>query len=427
MDRTLLLVRYHDGAAKPNWGGRSTTLGLARLLAALPDSRLAEPINGRVITAGFSEFGLLDKLSIRMMYRRQVARRAYYPTRPFSRLDDHARRFLAASSPDLLVQTRSALLGADEVWMNGEGDFILGSSGTLWRSLILMRAAQMSGKPVHLVNSILSSPNGRPTDRSVIDAVGVVLGDAATVTYRDARSLELHRSLYPRIDADWLPDALFTWAPDARAVVESRAAGATFGPATERLSPAIQDRLGRSRPYVLISGGSAGSDTRPHHDVATLIERLRSVGQEAILVATDSKDSWLGEVAAECGCEYVPADIPMISALTLLSGASCLVSGRYHPTILAALVGTPAIVMNSNSHKNESLMRTLGEPDDRAREETYFGEDGFDVAAILPRIEELVAEGPDSDGLLGRANRVYESLIDRAPGVLTAGRTGPAA
>ena len=40
--------------------------------------------------------------------------------------------------------------------------------------------------------------------------------------------------------------------------------------------------------------------------------------------------------------------------------AQILVGGRFHPTILAALVGTPFVAVPSNTHKMAGLMEMLG-------------------------------------------------------------------
>ena len=56
----------------------------------------------------------------------------------------------------------------------------------------------------------------------------------------------------------------------------------------------------------------------------------------------------------------MPATIPLASGLMVLGDARGYVSGRYHPSVLASLVGIPLVLMASNSHKTESLQRVLG-------------------------------------------------------------------
>lgn len=47
--------RYHDGAAKTNWGGRATSLALAGLIHAQEHLALSRPVNGTYIVREFED------------------------------------------------------------------------------------------------------------------------------------------------------------------------------------------------------------------------------------------------------------------------------------------------------------------------------------------------------------------------------------
>jgi polysaccharide pyruvyl transferase WcaK-like protein len=55
----------------------------------------------------------------------------------------------------------------------------------------------------------------------------------------------------------------------------------------------------------------------------------------------------------------VPVETPILLAATVLANSKLFVSGRYHPSIMASLGGTPCIFLGSNSHKNTALQEIL--------------------------------------------------------------------
>ncbi|HAP21234.1 MAG TPA: hypothetical protein DCR27_08140, partial [Lachnospiraceae bacterium] len=56
---------------------------------------------------------------------------------------------------------------------------------------------------------------------------------------------------------------------------------------------------------------------------------------------------------------FIPVQIPIIVGLNLLAHAGLYISGRYHPSIMASLGGTPCIFLGANSHKNMGLQEML--------------------------------------------------------------------
>lgn len=405
----VCLVRYHDGTAKPNWGGRGTSLGLGRLVGEIPGYRLASTVNGVAITAGFGDFTAADKLRIRLRHLPQLVTRADYPRRPFEELERYAERLLA--SPGAAQPLLDRIDAGDEVWMNGEGDYLLGASGTLWRALILMHAAKLRGKRLRLTNSILSYPTTRATDPTVTDAIHRSLRAAASVTYRDPESLRLHRELFPEIEAAWAPDALFLSADEGAEIAAQRARGG-YRLTAERLPEAVQELLADGRPYVLVSGSSSvrpGPTADTH--LAALLGEIRRRDIEPILVATDSADAWM----ARADAPFVPADVPLLSAFHLMAGASAFVSGRYHPSIIAALVGTPPVLMASNSHKTESLRDVLGLPA-RASDgpSTTFGDPAFTVDPLAAELDRALEGGTDRRrALLDHCRALRDQVVER--------------
>jgi hypothetical protein len=339
--RRACVLRLHEAQTRINWGGRSTSLALARLVERQGGREIVSTIGAPHI------LGRLGDVDVRRAGRSV-----------FEVVDELAAQ-IAAPRPatEKLAQVRAALTAADELVVNGEGDFILTERLTLVRTLAMMRAARLLDRPVLLLNSILShAPSPPPSEDLVIDEVGATLALCDVVRYRDPVSLALHEKLYPDVAADWLPDALFAWAPDAARGVGLGPDG--FGPAAEGLPIPVQRMLADASRYLVVSGTSrAGVD--PARFAATLdplARRLADRGVAVVLAGSDGPDRDLAGATAHLPVHQVDPRVPLSAAAALLWNAVGLVSGRYHPSILASLGGTPFLLMESNSHKTSSLL-----------------------------------------------------------------------
>jgi polysaccharide pyruvyl transferase WcaK-like protein len=91
----------------------------------------------------------------------------------------------------------------------------------------------------------------------------------------------------------------------------------------------------------------------------SIVSHLQSKGLQVLYTHSDRHD-----VANYANLEL---DIPVVShkeatyqQLTTIQGlAEVLVGGRFHPSILAALVGTPFVALPSNTHKMIGVMEML--------------------------------------------------------------------
>jgi polysaccharide pyruvyl transferase WcaK-like protein len=72
------------------------------------------------------------------------------------------------------------------------------------------------------------------------------------------------------------------------------------------------------------------------------------------------------EAFANALAALAPASVRRVDARSLaewfgaIAGAAAVVSGRFHHTIAAASMGTPFVMLGSNTPKNEGLSRMLG-------------------------------------------------------------------
>ncbi|WP_165362641.1 polysaccharide pyruvyl transferase family protein [Promicromonospora panici] len=338
------VYRLHDPLTRSNWGGRSTSLALGRIIEGSAGRRIESAIGAPYILQQLTEHD-----------QRTPGRTV------FDLVDDIATEI--ASPPSgasaLLIELHDMLEGADELVVNGEGDLILRERLTLVRTLATMRAAKKLGKPVHLLNSILShGPTPPDHEQLIIDQVGATIELCDSVVYRDPHSLALHRELFPRLDATWSPDALFSWAAYARTDLARRDA---FSPETEGLPISVQRLLVERRPYAVVSGTSRYriNHARFRNTMIAFADQLASRGVETVFASTDEPDRKLAETLDGTGIVCVDPKVPLSAASRLLWNATALVSGRYHPSILASLGGTPFVLMASNSHKTRSLYEVV--------------------------------------------------------------------
>jgi polysaccharide pyruvyl transferase WcaK-like protein len=118
------------------------------------------------------------------------------------------------------------------------------------------------------------------------------------------------------------------------------------------------------------------------------------MGLPVYLTENDGRDSFLEEVAEITGAGIIPVYTSVFMAAAVLANASLFISGRYHPTIMASLGGTPCIFLSSVAHKMGSLQALLEYPEPREFsiypsafeiEQIYALADGYVRAGVMLR------------------------------------------
>ncbi|NOT24475.1 MAG: polysaccharide pyruvyl transferase family protein [Acidobacteria bacterium] len=257
----------------------------------------------------------------------------------FDEMNDPAFRRSACDANPILTD---ALREADVVVVNGEG--------TLHRShpaprnlLFLMHLARHHfGKPVHLINHSFF-PSGSTDASAELDPMyrAVAVG-LARVVPREALSLGVHRRL--GIEAvqgfDCLP----------RFIARHR----------ERLTLTRNHR----GPLLLSGGVNFTPDTS--RQISRAAAGCREPGQRVVYL-TGARSQPAREDTAIYG--FMKADIPDLECfdaatmndwLDAIASAQCLVSGRFHHTLAAAMLGTPAAAFPSNTPKLQAACEMLG-------------------------------------------------------------------
>ncbi len=382
----------NDSTGQNNWGCRATTIGLAKLI-----SEAGGNVVGRLRHFPSTRPGSLRDLALataRLNRRIEpVLRRAYSILRSDSiprSVSEFDKVANAVDAGRLWRDTRDDMAHSDFVLVNGEGS-IYADEAKGYRELFwAWYGKERLGKRVAIVNH--TADLSSPMLRAVAELTYSVVDD---VCFRESRSAELcapvvGRSLGP-ID---VPDAAFVHgAPGDKALLGE--AGCLD------IWPHTASTLDASAPFVAVTGSSAIN--RPGNreidilaeQYTTLCQGLVSAGLQVLLVAPDPTDlEFMELVVAKTGLPLVPPSLPLPLARRVLGHASCLVGGRWHPAILAALGGTPLVLASANTHKTEALARMLPHspqgPNGGLFDAATVGEDS---AAIVACVEDLLAGG----------------------------------
>jgi polysaccharide pyruvyl transferase WcaK-like protein len=120
----------------------------------------------------------------------------------------------------------------------------------------------------------------------------------------------------------------------------------------------IVRRAGVKGPFAVVTG-SASVDRWPVDHQREVIGYLKSLGLEVLYMHSDRRDTNnLRALNIELPTvSHKDASFQQMAAIQSL--AQIVVGGRFHPTILSALVGTPFVAVPSNTHKMTGLMEML--------------------------------------------------------------------
>ncbi|MBL9136093.1 MAG: polysaccharide pyruvyl transferase family protein [Verrucomicrobiales bacterium] len=366
-----------DNRNRANWGCRATSMALGSLLASVgtltgtcqgtelaADTRRLTPHGGWVPRRLTRTLASMNDIPIR---RRLVAALSKLGTR-FDFVDTDpsasADRFLALKDfYPWLDRIFRELQSADCLVINGEGDFIFTSPprrGSLFL-LTLMEVALQMGKQVYLLNGIMSDCPKTGRNATTLAQVKRLFPRCAAIAVRDPDSLEYLHSIQCASNASYVPDALFTWSTNAplwtRIVNQGHRVFEPFG--HEEFTDLPELDLGK--PYLCLSGSSSAAWDPPAATAAytELARSLKALNLPILLVPTCEGDAFLHTVAQRLQLPALHVRIPIRIGAAILAKAAAFVSGRYHPSILASLGGTPCVFLGSNSHKTASLQRVL--------------------------------------------------------------------
>lgn len=246
---------------------------------------------------------------------------------------------------------------ADAMVVNGEGTFIFSTPNRYdtIMYLLLLKVAQTYGKRTYCLNAMFSDYPNSSRNYSVINEAKDILGSCTLVTARDPISLRYCKENITN-HVKYVPDALFTWNK-----FESYLNVLKDYPLTIMGFPESENKwLDFKEPYICLSGSSLAAryPKKAYNAYRLLAEKLNKKIR-TVVVSTCSGDKFLQDVAEDQNLPYVSVNSNILTGMALLSNAKAFVSGRWHPSILASIGGTPCILMGSNSHKTLAIQKML--------------------------------------------------------------------
>jgi Polysaccharide pyruvyl transferase len=409
----VLLAGFNTDNA--NWGCRATSLALDRLVRT--NARTVERLPRAACDNPWPLFAagppLVDRPSMAWrlsarLGRTQVA--SAVPLGPLAPLLDVVDEHPGPSADRMLASARvsrpvarlvDTIRAVDHVVINGEGSLILTSpvrrDCAFFAALCALSAKV--GTRVHLVNAVVSlCPQvGERALGEVYPWWHDVGSLVDTMAVRDPASWRLAGELgFPADRLRLVPDALFSLGRDDYGRSDVCLADLpAFGDEDETLSPGFGVTAER---VIALSGASTprGDERRGWAAyLADLARRLaaRLPDHQVVMAEACRGDGMLREAATEVGVPLVPCTTNVWAAGRLLAGAAAYVSGRYHPSILASLGGTPIVSFGSNSHKLAGLHELLG---------TGAGEVGrigrVPIDDVVDRVAAALSGGADAQG-----------------------------
>lgn len=263
----------------------------------------------------------------------------------------------------------------DIVSINGEGIFLFTAPvrSDLGFFLVAMHLCRRYNKPYVIINTGISPPAdssghglcfGAP-DPAVLETVLAYLSTASLVTVRDPLSVPFVKKYNTSIDIRYVPDALFSMYD----FYEQNS------PLFDNLLSTPQFTVGHNRAenflptynfeknYVLLSGSAFaaryGGDQKADRfaELALALQAmLREYDTELYLFESCDGDSFLKlDVSEQTGIPCIPTATNIFLLGRILGKCRCLISGRYHPSMFAAMGGAPLVLMGSDSHKIAAL------------------------------------------------------------------------
>lgn len=261
-----------------------------------------------------------------------------------------------------LARLRSKIQSAEIVVINGEGSAIFRTNPRrdLLFQLTIAAAAKKLRKLVFYVNAMISDPASETPNHTTQREFYDILAECDGVSLRDPDSFHAARSVGKLDNIVEIPDALFGWLRFHESVKKHLRCAPWLAPMGEETRHV--DAKFFNDPYIIVSGSSLSveNEAKCRLSFGNLVHALKNSGMRIILLPTCSRDvGFLNAVSKTCDVPILPITTPVFAIGAVISDADFFISGRYHPSIFAALGGVPSVFLQSNSHKTRSIQRLL--------------------------------------------------------------------
>ncbi len=389
-----------DNSTNPNWGGRGASIALYQMLA--DKFQITGTITGSTFSLYSAGFGYVNTLLpprynwlfLNLLAKRHNRKIFDYYIRMEELLG--AKDFIAhdpVETVENILRYKSKHKEIQEVYdkaqntdllvIHGEGDVVF-TTPPRREALLLLGMAELGlqlNKKVVFVNALISDCPITGCNQKTLEYARKTLSRCNAVVVRDHQSLEYVKKEMPEALSSLVPDSLFTWYP----IIEKNGSVVPGNGDFILPYPENKDNLGKldfSKQYICI-GGSAQAAKDPEKSTeyfTRLLVKIQELGYPVYLTENCGRDSFLQEIADKEGVGLIPVYTSIFMSGAILANARLFISGRYHPTILASLGGTPCIFLGSSAHKMHSIQKLL--------EYEYIHE--FNVHPSSSEIEEIL-------------------------------------
>lgn len=383
-------IIYNDRKRRLNWGARSTGKALYQLLLEnheiVADFDTPSPTFSVPTKSKFDMFSesVLEKYNFRIFRILLNKLRRFVPNTllqisevkvicsDVNKTADNIMKYRGSS--EFLKKIVSGIERADALIINGEGTMIFGNPTRydLFFFFALIKIAKDLGKKTFYINAIASENPVTGFNKDEFNKFRPYFSYCDKIAVRDTFSMEFLKKHGIETNVIYCPDSLFTWSKYIENGLEKPYIGDLIIPFPDEVTD--YGVFDFSEPYICIGGSSHFLDsgnpiefkhgTDYYHETVNnyilLVDKLKELKMKLYFVESCDRDSFLYEVSKKTGIPVIPSRINLVQAISILASANVFISGRYHPSIMASLGGTPCIFMNSNSHKTFSLQFLLG-------------------------------------------------------------------
>lgn len=419
-----------DNRDSLNWGCRATSIALAQILLnrgniTTTSKRIADtahpigPLTPLMLSKTYTAFAwklFLKQKAGGLIYRAIGGKNDFVTINP----QESVSNFLKSTRRDqVLNNIRQKFDNADMVVINGEGSLIFRTPPRrdLNFQLFSVELAHRLDKPVYYLNAMASDCPTTGTNPDVEDAVLNTLNKCDAVVTRDPISSEKLTNL-GLSDVQWLPDALFTW----RKRYEKFLTNASLKDTPELFDTWPEsDRFIMGIPkwpdsYICISGASRppGIDQRnwvSFFEKVTL--KIKTETGLQVVFLDPGGDDFLMDIAKKTGSIFIRPSTNILIGTYILANARAYLSGRFHPSILASLGGTPCTFLEANSHKTYSIQTVL----DYEKQKVFsFKESDENIQKIIEDVQVNLEKGDKLrnqiiDTVQIRGNHVFNGIL----------------
>lgn len=372
----MKILYIGDNRNRPNYGCRGTSAALSEMIGE--ENVIVRRISGRLTKdLSFVYIPLWDGWLNRFIYKNKdinnfvrkairkcpdsIRQRCDFLSKDFEKSIELIKKYSQVNRE--YREINLDLYSYDAIVINGEGDMIMTSPERRSSLYYLLFAywAKKKEKKVFFVNAMFSDCPATGRNENTVLLTRKIFSKCDAIIVRDPVSYRYAKEVIGLEECKYVPDALFSWSKyyHEKEWIRHIRDILPFGYESDKELTSL-DMV--SHEYICVSGSSAAAwnPSEATERYIDLVKALKKSFHSAIyIVPTCSGDAFLEEVARKTHTIFVPIQISIIAGLNLLAHAGLFVSGRYHPSIMASLGGTPCIFLGANSHKNMGLQEML--------------------------------------------------------------------